>query len=368
MTQLPRHPHNPGRHRPLDRLVRKAASLWRRPKLRMTIELTNKCNFRCTYCPHSTRGLEVSDDLNRFDRPLGFMSEATFDLALANARKYADTLSFGFFGEQMLHPRFSELIYSIPRNRPYRLVISTNGSLLTERNLETLKRFDLVRFSIDSTDSDSFERLRPGGAILTINGQRGDDRFGTLAEQIERWLSLPDHPQTQLVHVTTDFNREDRQRHLDHWLPMMGPDDCVVLKSVISYGGVMKDPYMTANPCTIPEDGRINVAFNGDVTPCNLDVNIALCAGNVHQTPDLMEMMRTPQYKAVMEGIRRNQGICRNCHDANNHQESMLYWGERGTGRHGETRALTRPEILAMRGLTPPTSPTPPAETGRAAA
>ncbi|MHC4219754.1 MAG: hypothetical protein ACYSU7_15040, partial [Planctomycetota bacterium] len=105
--------------RPIDRLVRKAASLWTPPKLRMTIELTNKCNFRCTYCPHSVRGQDTGDDLNRFDRAQGFMTAETFDLCLANARKYAESLSFSFFGEQMLHPRFSELIYSIPRNRPY---------------------------------------------------------------------------------------------------------------------------------------------------------------------------------------------------------------------------------------------------------
>ena len=61
------------------------------------------------------------------------------------------------FGEQMLHRRFSELIYSIPRNRPYRLVINTNGSLFTPLNLDALNRFDLVRFSIDSTTSESFE-------------------------------------------------------------------------------------------------------------------------------------------------------------------------------------------------------------------
>jgi radical SAM protein with 4Fe4S-binding SPASM domain len=350
---MKRPPHTTSRHRPLKRLVRKAAGLWRRPKLRMTIELTNKCNFRCTYCPHSTRGRDAAEDVNRFDRPQGFMSRATFDLALANARKHAESLSFGFFGEQMLHPKFSSYIRSIPRDRPFRLVISTNGSLLTDQNVETLKHFDLVRFSIDSTDSGSFERLRPGAAVLTINGQRGNDRFEALAGQIERWLSLPGHPSTQLVHVTTDVNQNDRQQYLDHWLPKVGPDDCVVLKSVISYGGVMKDPYMTANPCTIPEDNRLNVAFNGDVTPCNLDVNIALCVGNIHETPDLMEMTRTPQYKAVMDGIRRNQGICRNCNDANNHRESMLYWGERGAARPDGTQALTRPEILAMKRLTP---------------
>jgi radical SAM protein with 4Fe4S-binding SPASM domain len=319
-------------HTPLDRLLRRAAGLWRRPKIRMTIELTNRCNFRCSYCPHSVRGHDQGDDLNTFDRPFGFMSQETFDLCLAGARNHAESVSFSFFGEQMLHPRFAELIFSIPRTRPYRLVTNTNGSLLTRLNIDALKRFDLVRFSLDSTDSASFERLRPGGAVLTVEGQRGDDRYETLTEQIECWLSLPDHPRTQLVYVTTDANQHDRQAYLDHWLPRMGPNDCVVLKSVISYGGVMEDAYMTEHPCTIPQDNRINVAWNGDCTPCNLDVNVALCVGNIHETPDLLEMTASDRYRQVMEDIRARRGICRNCRDANNHEESTLYPGVRDTG------------------------------------
>ncbi len=143
----------------------------------------------------------------------------------------------------------------------------------------------------------------------------------------------------------------DRQQYLDTWLSRMGPRDCVVMKSVISYGGVIKDPYQTENPCTIPEDHRVNIAFNGDVTPCNLDVNIALCIGNTHETGDLKTMLASPRARAVFDRIRRNQGICSNCNDANNHQESMLYWGERGTDHEGETKVLQREEILVMRGL-----------------
>jgi radical SAM protein with 4Fe4S-binding SPASM domain len=347
--------HSPGAHGSLRRLARsviRRAGLRRPRGFRMTIELTNKCNFRCSYCPHATRGREPADDVNRFERPQGFMSQETFDLCLAGAERHADTLSFSFFGEQMLHQRFGELIRSIPRDRSYRLVTNTNGSLLTTPNLEALKRFDLVRFSLDSIDAESFDRLRPGGAVLTVDGRRGPNRFEALAAQIERWLSLPEHPPTQLVYVTTQANRDERQRYLDHWLPRMGSGDCVVMKSVLSYGGVMKDPYMTTNPCTIPDDNRVNVAFNGDVTPCNLDVNVALCIGNIHETPDLRKMVSSRRAKAVMRGIRRNEGICRNCNDANNHQESLLYWGERAADHAGRTMVLSRADALAYKQRT----------------
>lgn len=331
---------------------RRLARLRRRNHLRMAVELTNHCNFACTYCPHSTRGQPTPDDVNRFDRAQGFMSDETFGLCLANARKYAHSVSISFFGEQMLHPRFADLIRSVPPRRPYQLITNTNGSLLTERSLETLKLFDVVRFSIDSADSDSFERLRPGGAILTIGGKRGVNRYRALAEKIEHWLSLPDHPPTCLVYVKTQSNRDAVQEYLDHWLPLMPPDDHVIVKSVLSYGGAVKDPYMTENPCTIPRDDRLVVAWNGDCTPCNLDVNVALCIGNIHRTPDLRRLLASGRAGAVLRGIRRNQGICRNCNDANNHQETMLYPGERDTGLAGSTRALSRQAALAFKRQT----------------
>ena len=312
----------------------------------MVVEMTNRCNFSCSYCPHSIRGELVSEDVNRFDRPQGFMSKATFDLCLENAQKYAATMTFGFFGEQMLHPRFDEFICSIPKQRSYTVVINTNGSLLTTKNIDVLKRFDIVRLSIDSSDSESFERLRPGGAILTIDGKRGKNRYDTLRDKIKYWFDLPDHPTTALVHVTTDENQHDRQAYLNYWLPQIPSSDYVIMKSVISYGGVMKDPYMTENPCTIPEDNRVIVAWNGNCTPCNLDVNIALKYGNIHDTPDLRRMIRTPQYKEVIRGIRANQGICTNCNDANNHVESVEYQGLRDIEPTSPIRVLSREEVI----------------------
>jgi radical SAM protein with 4Fe4S-binding SPASM domain len=336
----------------LRRLRRGVARLFGRQRVRMAVELTNYCNFSCTYCPHSTRGRDAPPDVNRFDRPQGFMSDETFALCLENARKYADSVSISFFGEQMLHPRFDDLIRSVPRQRSYRLITNTNGSLLTEKNIDTLKLFDIVRFSIDSADAESFERLRPGGAILTIQGRRGASRYDTLAEKIEHWLSLPDHPPTALVHVTTEANKHARQDYLDHWLPRLQPTDCVIVKSVLSYGGVMKDPYMTDNPCTVPDDRRLIVAFNGDCTPCNLDVNVALSIGNIHETPDLRKMLSSRRARAVMRGIRRNEGICRRCNDANNHQETLLYRGERDAGDPGMTMVLSRAEAIAYKRRT----------------
>jgi len=257
------------------------------------------------------------------------MSNEVFDLFLANAEKYATTVLIGFFGEQLLHPKFEEFVRVFPKRKPYELVLFSNWSLVTRKNMETLKLFDNVRISIDASNSDLWEQLCPSGAVLDLDGAPGKNRYETLVEKIEYWLGLPDHPLTRLKYVVSSVNEGDREVFLKEWLPKMGPNDGVAMKSVISYGGVMRDSYMQENPCTVYNEYRMTVAWNGDCSPCNLDVNMDLCVGNLIETRDIGKMVKQDRYKQVRDGMRRKAGICANCFDANNHTESMEYPGEK---------------------------------------
>jgi len=302
--------------------------LWSQPRFRMQPEFTNHCNFKCRLCPHSTYR-KPSAGGNRFDREKGYMSNEVFDLFLANAEKYATTVLIGFFGEQLLHPKFEEFVRVFPKRKPYELVLFSNWSLVTRKNMETLKLFDNVRISIDASNSDLWEQLCPSGAVLDLDGAPGKNRYETLVEKIEYWLGLPDHPLTRLKYVVSSVNEGDREVFLKEWLPKMGPNDGVAMKSVISYGGVMRDSYMQENPCTVYNEYRMTVAWNGDCSPCNLDVNMDLCVGNLIETRDIGKMVKQDRYKQVRDGMRRKAGICANCFDANNHTESMEYPGEK---------------------------------------
>jgi len=299
---------------------------WQPKKFRMQPEFTNHCNFKCTFCPHSVYRKD-SYSGNPFDREKGYMSEELFEVFLQNAHRHASSVVIGYFGEQMLHPKFEDFLRAFPKRRPYELVFFSNWSRATAQNMETLKVCDDVRISIDASTGELWEQLCPGGAVVDLDGKPGENRYDTLVEKIKYWLNLPGHPRTRLKYVVSSVNEHDRETFLLEWLPRLSPQDSIVTKSVISYGGVMGDAHMRENPCQVPDQNRLTVAWNGDCSPCNLDVNVALRIGNLRETPDMSALFKQDLFKTVREGMRTKTGICANCFDANNHTESKEYFG-----------------------------------------
>jgi hypothetical protein len=265
---------------------------------------------------------------NRFDRDKGFMSNKLFNIFLENAQKYASSVVIGFFGEPMLHPNFEEFVRAFPKKRSYQVILNTNWSLTTEKNMEVLKLFDCIRVSMDASNAGLYEILCPGGPVLGLNGEPRTDRYTAIVQKIKYWLDMKPHPTTFLVYVVSSMNKEDKPQFLQQWLPRINPGDSITTKRVISYGGCVKDSRMRPNPCDIANGRRLTVGWNGDCSPCNLDVNLALNVGNLFETENVKELIETKQYRQVLEGIHAKEGICRYCFDANNHVGNKTYTGK----------------------------------------
>jgi len=253
------------------------------------------------------------------------MSDELFNLTLENAEKYASLVTIGFFGEPMLHPKFADYVKAFPVKRSYSLALNTNWSLVTENNMDVLKRFDKVRISLDASYSALWGKLCPRGPILDLNGVLRQGRYDTITKKIEYWLRLPEHTPTKLVYVVSSINEHDREIFVREWRPKLGPRDSILTKSVLSYGGVMKDSHMKRNGCNIKSQPCFIVAWNGDCSPCNLDVNIELKAGNLLEVRDAKQITKGEGWRQVMSGIEQRVGICSNCFDANNWTENRTY-------------------------------------------
>jgi len=304
-------------------------------KFRIWPELTNHCNFRCVYCPHSVYRKESAGG-NRFDREKGYMSDELWRVVLWNAEKHASYLGLGFFGEPLLHPAFQRYVEMIPRERRYGLEVFTNWSLVTRENMEALKHCDCVRISLDASYADLWEQLCPGGAVLDLDGTPSKDRYGVLVRKIEYWLRQPDHPPTNLVCTVSSANERDIETLVAKWRPELGPRDFICAKTIISYGGIMRDEHMSRSPCDVMRWRDFLVAWNGDCTPCNLDVNIEWNVGNLAVARDIKRIVEGDKWSQVMSRIACKEGICVNCFDANNRTEDRFYYG-------GETGVRTSP-------------------------
>jgi hypothetical protein len=286
----------------------------------LQVELTNHCNFRCTFCPHAYYG-EDTPLGNRFDRPKGFISQKVFDTFLSEADKHAATVTLGFFGEQMLHPMFTPLVASIPKQRAYKVILFTNWSYRPELTYQALRNVDDLRISLDAADAATFSKVRP------TKKARFFDPYATIDQAVRDWLQETKRPPTTLMHTESSLNQGDAAKFVAKYRPLLRSTDAIVCKSVISYGGVTKDSTMQPHPCNVLDQPRMTVAWNGDCTPCNLDVNVTMKVGNIMDPGGLAGVVAGPRYRITVAGIRRREDICVHCPDSNNHTRTVTIRG-----------------------------------------
>ncbi len=120
------------------------------PKV-IAIELTNRCNYRCSFCPP-------------FTRESGFMSEELLKHILDTTVFSNDIVQLHFHGESLLHPKLGKMIALCKK---YKLAVglSTNASIL---NLEKSKDIisnglDYLIIAFDGVSKEIYEKYRVNG-------------------------------------------------------------------------------------------------------------------------------------------------------------------------------------------------------------
>lgn len=232
-----------------------------------SVEFTNHCNYRCVLCPHAYYKKEQTPAGNVFNRKKGFISRELWELALDEAGKHAGTVLIGFFGEPLLHPRFWELMTCIPVQSDYEVHLNTNWSLFEKKHVEAFRRLHSVRISLDATDPNLYDTLCPGGHVLTWEGKKSRERLPVIEEKLKQWLGLQHRPETRIVVVKSTYNRNDLNGFVRKWQPFLKARDQILVKSVISYGGVVLDDEMSLNRCDAHENPWANISWEGAVSP-----------------------------------------------------------------------------------------------------
>jgi len=135
------------------------------------IEITNRCNLRCSYCSHFSSASDV-------DRELSLEEWISFIEELSRCAVMSITLSGG---EPFLRDDLFDIIDIIAHNR-IRFTILSNGTLITDdvaRFLASTNRCDTVQVSIDGsipTTHDSFRGV--GNFKRAVEGIKHLQRHG----------------------------------------------------------------------------------------------------------------------------------------------------------------------------------------------
>jgi hypothetical protein len=119
------------------------------PVRRLHVELTNRCNFSCEFCPDG-----------KMRRPRGAMPFSMVERLLAQAGQHglARQVHFHVMGEPLLYSDLAQAI-RVARGNGLEAWVTTNGSLLTPELLAELGQAGLshLTISLQTPDAPSFE-------------------------------------------------------------------------------------------------------------------------------------------------------------------------------------------------------------------
>src|SRR5205807_772058 len=203
--------------------------------LQVVISIIYPCNFGCPNCPYTDGNSEIRQFYHQHQADL-------FPVDLWN--KLADECGeYGAFmrctggGEPMLHPHLVEMIeYAKKKNA--RIWLNTNGSMfgpfpkLREKLVRIIRAgTDLIEFSMDAADPDTYAQLRPPRGGPPRDPQRWfEGHIGNVraALEIRKELAAPTRVVVSIIRQEAIEGRLDQA--IDFWLKDVGVDDVITRK------------------------------------------------------------------------------------------------------------------------------------------
>jgi MoaA/NifB/PqqE/SkfB family radical SAM enzyme len=290
------------------------------------IELMTACNFQCEFCPHhlvtrkkSVMSLEslqrILDELQRVGEPVEYVM-------------------FSAMGEPLLYPYFKEACQMV-RAAGFKLIVTTNGSLLRERH-KTLP-IDTLYLSFRSTGADSFGHRKAGLSFdqyiqILANFLRGNIQKtivyfsfndNVLWQQVyeKNWMDILDYTQKDelLESINTfgaklfpEFNPLTELPPMDSYIHIREGLD-VFFTRMYSWSNRMLPPgyavILAEKIDTCDYNAKHIVVYaTGEVTSCCMDYNGELVIGNIYKEPLDVIMNRRPQNEKLIQ-----YNICRMC-------------------------------------------------------
>jgi MoaA/NifB/PqqE/SkfB family radical SAM enzyme len=314
---------------------------------RIHLELTNRCNFSCVFCPDGI-----------MTRKRGTMDESLARSALDQiaALEIAEKVTFHVMGEPLLHPCFFEILdHAASLN--LNVGLTTNGALLKPDTIERLAQRDLhqIDISLQTPDKESF---------LATRGTRMDfERYrNNLLDLLAACFKRPLPPTFKIRIMTTRFAGHMReklgipnfmgssaalQRTVAEWTALvyerLGLDTtdnrwAKKLKKIKIHGwnvieispNIFIETYVLTDwGNAFAGDGIIEanrgycfgmrdhfaILHSGDVTLCCVDFDGKTSLGNIKDT-SLIDILRGPELARIMEGFRTGLLVhpyCRKC-------------------------------------------------------
>lgn len=262
------------------------------------IEITNICNLACSFCPGTRREGR-------------FMSPEEFERIASSLVGHTKFLYFHLMGEPLLHPELEQLL-SIAHRKGFRVIITTNGTLLSQRGEALL-------------DADALHRVNI--SLQSFEGSGG----GNLAPYMEDVCSFARNAIEKGIlcslRLWNEGGENSQNGEILHLLGKQFPrpwEDCaknirLAPRLFLEHGDKFDWPDLGAEThevhfCYGLRD-QIGVLCDGTVVPCCLDHEGSIALGNLHSS-SMEEILSSPRAKAIYDGFSAHRAVeelCRRC-------------------------------------------------------
>ena len=282
-------------------------------------EVTDHCNATCVMCPR---------DKHEHGREHGIMDQAQYEknideVVALGARKVVLT----GFGEPMLDKRLeNKIAYASKKNLSTYFI--TNGSAMTAKRARKLMEAGLSEMRV------SFYGMRPE----TYNAVMQGLDFERTKKGILEFLRIRDeigaHTRVQMSYLELDLNKGDEQAFREFWEPKV---NAIEIWKPHNFGDGRDYRFREhsvdhKNTCGRPENGPLQIQWNGEVIPCCYDYNNQIILGNAFDTP-VLEILNSDKYRLLRYAHRAKQfsmfPYCDQCDQLLPHAEALVY-----TNRH----------------------------------
>jgi len=124
-----------------------------------TLELTTRCNLRCTYCRKSQDYFDGGCD----------MDSATVQKILRSiTRTPGAQVCVNGHGESTIYPRWEYYSAELIRSGAYTMIISNLAKKFSDDELYVLSHFTCIEVSVDTYDPELFAQMRRGASLQRV--------------------------------------------------------------------------------------------------------------------------------------------------------------------------------------------------------
>jgi len=269
------------------------------------IEITNSCNFDCSFCFKTTRTTK-------------FMSPDEFRIVVEKIRPYTNYIYLHVLGEPLLHPQLDEIL-TIAETANLNINITTNGGLI-EKKKEILLPHSIRQINISLHDAE--ENISPEKwkeylhSALNFSMTASNKTYISLRLWNSSNTASAAFNTLCLAEISKKFDlsaQEITERTKGNGLKLA---EHIFLQKAPRFewpdeNGVKSQ---TQKNCYALRD-HIAILADGQIVPCCLDANANMKLGNIF-TDELSEILQSERAQNIKKGFEQRkivEPICATC-------------------------------------------------------